>query len=153
MNPAWPRGAEVLCADAGLHFPTGVHFDGISGRLIVCDGQNGRVVSCSVDAATGSDARVLATELRWPYSVCIKEETVLVLEESGHCVRSLPSGMVVCGSPEQKLGSDLASLKRPYAMCKISDGSLLIADKDNNRILRWKPGSRHYLPLLLRSRV
>ena len=46
----------------------------------------------------------------------------------------------MCGQTDS-YGDGLHQLKRPYAVCVTGDGSaLLIADKENNRILQLRPG-------------
>ena len=130
----------------GLKFPTGLCLfeEADEVRAVVCDGSNGRIVTWHAGMA-----HVLASGLEWPYDVCRSpcNGGLLVAEECGNCVSSLSSpveveqGAIVCfGNADHSRGHGLGELNRPYSLCSTPDGSVLIADKDNNRLLRWQHG-------------
>ena len=116
---------ETLLADVSLHFLAGVCIG--HGRLFVCDGQNGRVLSWRLGAQL-SEQTTVAAGLAWPCSVCVGPDGQdFVAEESAHCITLLLGrgvGAVVCGSPARELGHGLHFLRRPHGVCMEGGGSL-----------------------------
>ena len=92
-----PVQPQELLADAGLRFPTGICIDPSDESLVVCDGENGRVMRLSKQ----HQVTQIAAGLHWPYSVCTLGGDLFVAEESGHCVRRLFAQQVPlpCCSP------------------------------------------------------
>ena len=149
-------------AQTQLHQPHGVAVAG-DGSVLIADTSNHRVLQVSGDgrrvsvvAGIGQNGSKLVegnpaqTQLHQPYAVAVAGDgSVLIADTSNHRVLRvsgdgrLVSVVVGTGQQGSKLveGSPLATqFNAPYCVAVAGDGSLLVTDSGNHRVLRVSGG-------------
>lgn len=124
---------------------------GQDGTLYVADQGNHRIRAIKdgvVTTLSGGDAGfadgpVAAARFSQPTGVLVDTDgSLLVVDFGNHRIRRIADGAVTTvagtGKPEAQLGAPLATgLTNPYGAAREADGSLLITDLGNQRLLRW----------------
>lgn len=120
--------------------------------LVICDTWSHRVLKYSKDAmapellaGTPNSCGPSERQLNFPSCVAFDAEGgLLVSDTNNHRIqRFLPgdlTGATVAGSSSGTSGDGLSELCMPTGLAIEVDGSLLVADRGNGRVLRFKPG-------------
>ena len=134
-----PSDKSIIVADTGNNALRRI-FKGIVYTLAGSGGAAGRG-----DASAGFvDGTAGQARFRRPSCVLYdREESLLVVDSSNHCVRVVSPDWTevrtVAGGPKAGCvdgAVDKSSLSSPESACLLVDGSIAIADRDNNKIRR-----------------
>ena len=132
-----PSDQSIIVADTGNNALRRI-FRGVVTKLAGCGAGSGEGSYGLVDGMSG-----LARFHKPKCVLCDREESLLVVDSCNHCVRVVSPDWTevrtVAGGP--KAGSvdgpvDKCQLNSPETGCLMPDGTILVADRDNNKI-RW----------------
>lgn len=130
------------------------------GSVVVCDtwshrllrwenvGEAGRHETPILLAGSANSCGTRSDQLAFPSGFDVDGDNVLyVADTNNHRVQCFKpgelTGMTVAGSASCQAGSGLGELNMPTCVCVDPlDGSLLVTDRANSRVLRFKKGSR-----------
>ncbi|CAK8989904.1 unnamed protein product [Durusdinium trenchii] len=122
------------------------------GSLVICDTWSHRVLKYGKDSLTpellaGKPNSCGCTDLHlsFPSTVAFLEDgSCLVSDTNNHRIQRFRpvelKGETVAGSCEGKAGSSLMELSMPTGLVVEADGSFLVADRGNARVLRFREG-------------
>ena len=131
-----------------LYLPISVHVTP-NGDIYVADQSNHRIVKWEAGASEGiivaggnGDGQGL-NQLQYPRSIVVDSDNNIFVSDNGNhrVVKWTPGateGVVVAGKAEGNPGDGLAFLAHPHGIDLESDGSVIIADNNNSRVVRWK---------------
>jgi hypothetical protein len=151
-------------ASATLNAPAGLAIDGL-GDLVICDTNNNcvRLVdslgmgSISTIAGTGlagsagDGAAATSAQLSAPGAACVdlSSGTIYVADTGNHAVRAFKPGGTIAtvagvtgsaGAGADAVPATASQLNSPQGVC-ILNGEVVVADTNNHRIRKFKPGS------------
>eukprot|EP00928_Gymnodinium_smaydae_P046298 TRINITY_DN30842_c0_g2_i1.p1 TRINITY_DN30842_c0_g2~~TRINITY_DN30842_c0_g2_i1.p1 ORF type:complete len:597 (-),score=108.65 TRINITY_DN30842_c0_g2_i1:159-1691(-) len=145
----WPaqatEGQVISDADRCFRDPFGVAVD-FSGSLVVSSGAS--VFRTSMHSV-GGDSQVVLTGA-WPTGLAVDSDgSLLVADAFDHGVARccLPGAQQHLGDVETIVGENgtgarREQLHRPFGVAALADGSVLIVDSGNHRVVRWERGAR-----------
>ena len=131
-----------------LYLPISVHVTP-NGDIYVADQSNHRIVKWVPGATEGvvvaggnGDGQAL-NQLQYPRSIVVDSDNNIFISDNGNhrVVKWAPGateGVVVAGNSSGSLGNGLDRLTHPHGIDLESDGSVIIADYNNGRVVRWK---------------
>jgi len=152
------------CGDYDVHSPEDVEVNS-NGHYIITDKYYDRVVECNVNGSNGhSHGSIIAgkkegkkckkdcygskpEELYYPEGTAIDENGNYIVADAYNnrimkWASSSTKGEMKAGSKKDDYGSKLTQLHFPRGVV-VDQGSYVIADSMNHRILRWIPGSNN----------
>ena len=120
-----------------------------NGDIYVSDQANHRIVkwapgaSEGVIVAGGNGHGQGINQLQFPRSIVLDSDNNIYISDNGNhrVVMWAPGateGVVVAGDSSGSSGNGLDKLTHPHQIVLDSEGSVIIADYNNNRIMRWK---------------
>eukprot|EP00930_Biecheleria_cincta_P003005 TRINITY_DN103946_c0_g1_i1.p1 TRINITY_DN103946_c0_g1~~TRINITY_DN103946_c0_g1_i1.p1 ORF type:complete len:385 (+),score=75.14 TRINITY_DN103946_c0_g1_i1:98-1252(+) len=134
------------------------------GSLVICDTWSHRLLRFLEEPEDGSNIRAaqepqllagtsnsteaVPEKLCYPSSMVLCDDgSVLVSDTNNHRIQRFETGKkegkTIAGSEKGQAGNGLGELNMPAGIClDPTDGSLLVADKANARLLRFRSGSR-----------
>jgi len=135
------------------------------GSIIVCDTWSHRVLKFPPAGAVGEDGRpagpavmaghpnscgTRADQLAFPSSIAVAQDgSLLVTDTNNHRIQRFSpgagasaEGKTIFGSASGKAGAGLGELNMPTGICIDIDGSILVADRFNSRVLRLRDGAK-----------
>jgi len=131
-----------------LYLPISVHVTP-NGDIYVADQSNHRIVKWEAGASEGiivaggnGDGQGL-NQLQYPRSIVVDSDDNIFISDNGNhrVVKWAPGateGVVIAGKAEGNPGGELDFLTHPHGIDLESDGSVIIADYNNGRVVRWK---------------
>lgn len=130
-----PSDQSIIVADTGNNALRRIH-KGVVYTVAGCNSANAQGSAGFVDGASD------CAKFRRPSCVLFdREESLLVIDSSNHCVRVVSPDWgevrTVAGGPRPGAADgpvDKCGLNCPETGCLLPDGTVLIADKENNKI-------------------
>jgi len=155
--------AKSFSAPEALKQPRAILRD-TDGSIVICDTWGHRVLRFLPEPEDGSQIRVpqepvilagtpnstecVPEKLAFPSSMVLCDDgSVLVSDTNNHRIQRFEigkkEGKTIAGSEKGQAGDGLGELNMPAGIClDPTDGSLLVADKVNARLLRFRSGCR-----------
>lgn len=133
-----------------LNTPCDVAVDSSDGSLLITDAANDRVVrwvqgaKAGIVVAGGNGCGQRLDQLDCPSGIAMSADGSLFIADCGNhrvlcCPRGAPCGRLLAGRTGQP-GEGLDQLSSPNGLSLGSDGSVFVADTDNNRVIRFRVG-------------
>lgn len=129
------------------------------GALVVCDTWSHRVLRFPPPGSSEENDKPIVVggtpnnwgkgphQLAFPSCVFVDSDgAFLVADTNNHRIQRFElgreAGMTIAGSADCQRGSGLHQLDMPTGVCRDRDGSLLVTDRANSRVLRFPAGSK-----------